>query len=98
MASVKHREKIEILRKIPVYPFRWLEIAVGVVILGVLAQVAVLRAQPGNWQASAVVQKPGSVYVILWFDTEGAGPFGYDKVCSQEYARHLGLAHLSSGV
>lgn len=70
MASVKHREKIEILRKIPVYPFRWLEIAVGVLILGVLAQVAVLRAQSGNWQAATGVQKPGPVYVILWFDTE----------------------------
>lgn len=70
MASAKGRKNVKMLQKIPVSLFRLLEIAIGVVALGIFAHVAALHAQPANLQAAAGVQKPGPVYVILWFDTE----------------------------
>ncbi|HVB29528.1 MAG TPA: hypothetical protein VNG91_06945, partial [Terriglobia bacterium] len=70
MTPAKSREQVGAVQKLASGSFRWLGIAIGTAFLGALAQVAVLHAQPANPQAATGVQKPGPVYVILWFDTE----------------------------
>jgi len=70
MTPVKSRGKVGALQKLTRVSLCWLRIAIGIVFLGAFAQVAVLHAQMANPQAATGVQKPGPVYVILWFDTE----------------------------
>jgi len=70
MTPAKSREKIGELQKLARRSLCRLGIAIGIAFLGAFAQVAVLHAQPGNPQAATGIQKPGPVYVILWFDTE----------------------------
>src|SRR5512146_170171 len=70
MTPVKSRKTAEALQKLSGRFPRWLAVAIGIAFLGAFAQGAILGAQPENTQAAAGVQRPGPVYVILWFDTE----------------------------
>ncbi len=70
MTPAKSCENVGALQKLARGSLCWLGIAIAIAFWGAFAQVEVLHARPGNPQAATGIQKPGPVYVILWFDTE----------------------------
>jgi peptidoglycan/xylan/chitin deacetylase (PgdA/CDA1 family) len=70
MTSVKSQKTAGALQKLSRRFPHWVAAAFGIAFLGAFTQAAILRAGPWNPQTASGVQRPGPVYVILWFDTE----------------------------